>query len=136
MSDREWTLDGAAVRVSMVGFDDGSESTRQLDGLNVSQIYTNLRSGETDVTKTRRLKENLGIAFMGDTKGGPFDIPRAMARRLLAQPNPDGRSNRDVVRPWVNASDITGRPRDKWIVDFPPGTTLEEAALYEGELYT
>ena len=130
-SDRKWTLDGAAVQVSMVGFDDGTERIRELDGLKVSEIYTNLRSGETDVTKARRLKENLGIAFMGDTKGGPFDITEAKARRLLAQPNPDGRSNRDVVRPWINGKDITDRRRNMWIVDFPPGTTLEEAALYE-----
>ena len=32
-SDREWTLDGAAVQVSMVGFDDNSETSRELDGL-------------------------------------------------------------------------------------------------------
>ncbi len=130
-SDRVWTLDGAAVQVSMVGFDDGREETRELDGLEVSEIYANLRSGETDVTKAGRLKENLGIAFMGDTKGGPFDIDDRLAKRLLAQPNPDGRSNGDVVRPWINGSDITGRRRNMWIVDFPPGTTLEEAALYE-----
>ena len=101
-SDRVWTLDGAAVQVSMVGFDDGKEETRELDGVEVSKIYTNLTSGETDVTKARRLKENLGIAFMGDTKGGPFDIPEGLAKQLLAQPNPDGRSNEDVVRPWIN----------------------------------
>ena len=130
-SDREWTLDGAAVQVSMVGFDDGTERTRELDGLDVSEIYTNLSSGETDVTKTKRLKENLDIAFMGDTKGGAFDITEAQASRLLAQPNPDGRSNEDVVRPWINGSDITRRRRNRWIIDFPPGTTLEVAALYE-----
>ena len=130
-SDRVWTLDGAAVQVSMVGFDDGKEETRELDGVEVSEIYTNLTSGETDVTKARRLKENLGVAFMGDTKGGPFDIPESLAKQLLAHPNPDGRSNEDVVRPWINGSDITGRRRNMWIIDFPPGTTLEEAALYE-----
>ena len=130
-SDREWTLDGAAVRVSMVGFDDGAETARELDGLEVSEIYTNLRSGETDVTKARRLKENLGIAFMGDTKGGPFDIPESDAKRFLAQSNPDGRLNSDVVRPWINGSDITRRSRRMWIVDFPPGMPMEEAALYE-----
>ena len=130
-SDRVWTLDGAAVQVSMVGFDDGRETVRELDGLEVSEIHTNLTSGETDVTKAGRLKENLGIAFMGDTKGGPFDIDDGPAKRLLAQPNPDGRSNENVVRPWINGSDITGRRRNMWIVDFPPGTTLEEAALYE-----
>ena len=130
-SDREWTQDGAAVRVSMVGFDDGSQTTRELDGLNVTEIFSNLRSGETDVTKARRLKENLGISFMGDTKGGPFDIPESLARQLLSQPNPDGRDNADVVRPWINGLDITRRSRGMWIVDFPPGTPMEEAALYE-----
>ena len=130
-SDREWAQDGAAVRVSMVGFDDGSQSSRELDGLQVSEIFANLRSGEMDVTKARRLKENLGISFMGDTKGGPFDIPESLARQFLAQPNPDGRDNADVVRPWINGLDITRRPRGMWIVDFPPGTSLEEAALYE-----
>lgn len=130
-SDREWTLDGAAVQVSMVGFDDGSETSRELDGLKVAEIYTNLRSGETDVTKARQLKENLGISFMGVTKGGPFDIRESRARQFLDHPNPDGRSNSDVVRPWINGSDITRRSRGMWIIDFPPSTPMEEAALYE-----
>ena len=130
-SDRNWILDGATVHVSMVGFDDGSEQSRNLDGEEVPYIYVNLKDGMTDVTKARRLKENLEIAFMGDTKGGPFDIDDRLGRQLLAQPNPDGRSNADVVRPWVNGSDITGRRRNMWIIDFPPGTTFEEAALYE-----
>ena len=130
-SDREWTLDGAAVHVSMIGFDNGTETTRELDGLEVSEIYTDLSSGETDVTKARRLKENLGISFMGDTKGGPFDIQESDAKRFLALPNPDGRPNSDVVRPWINGSDITRRSRGMWIVDFPPGMVMEEAALYE-----
>ena len=130
-SDREWTLDGAAVRVSMVGFDDGSETDRELDGLKVPEIYANLRSGATDVTRAQKLDENLGIAFMGDTKGGAFDIDRETANRLLRQPNPDGRDNADVVRPWINGRDITQRSRDMWIIDFPPGTDMEDAALYE-----
>ena len=130
-SDREWTLDGAAVHVSMIGFDNGSEASRELDGLEVSEIYTDLSSGETGVTKARQLKENLGISFMGDTKGGPFDVPESLAKRFLVHPNPDGRTNSDVVRPWINGSDITRRSRDMWIVDFAPGMVMEEAALYE-----
>ncbi len=31
-SDRDWILDGATVHVSMVGFDDGIEQSRTLDG--------------------------------------------------------------------------------------------------------
>lgn len=130
-SDRPWVLEGAAVHVSMVGFDNGAEKTRELDGLAVTGIYTNLRSGETDVTTARRLKENLGIAFMGDTKGGPFDVSVSIANRLLAQPNPDGRSNADVLRPWINGLDITGRGRDVWVIDFGTDMRVEEAALYE-----
>jgi type II restriction/modification system DNA methylase subunit YeeA len=50
---------------------------------------------------------------------------------LSAPMNPNGRLNVDVVRPWVNALDITRRPRDMFIIDF--GTDMNEAsaALYE-----
>jgi len=142
-ADRKWIQDGVAVRVSMVGFDDGSETRRLLNespdddpagalarALPVEGINTNL-THRTDLTTARRLKENLGISFMGDTKVGPFDISESTARQLLARPNPDRRHNSDVVRPWVNGLDITRRPRSMWIIDFPPGMSEREAALYE-----
>ena len=129
-SDRKWTLDGAAVQVSMVGFDDGSETTRELDGLQVSEIYTNLRSGETDVTKARRLNESLGIAFQGPVKVGKFDISDSEARVMLPYPNPDGKNNQDVIQPWINGSDITGRSRRMWIINFYQ-MPVETASLYE-----
>ncbi|MBZ0253202.1 MAG: class I SAM-dependent DNA methyltransferase, partial [Candidatus Methylomirabilis sp.] len=90
-SDRAWILEGAAVRVSMVGFDDGTQTARALDGKPVATIHSDLTAGGSDLTQARRLRENLGIAFMGDTKGGPFDVPEALAREMLAAPNPDGR---------------------------------------------
>ena len=68
---------------------------------------------------------------MADVKGGAFDIPEDVALAMLASPNPDGRSNADVVRPWVNGLDITRRPRDMWIIDFGVNTPIEEAMLYE-----
>ena len=68
---------------------------------------------------------------MGDTKGGPFEITADLAAKMLAANNPDGRSNADVVRPWVNGLDLTRRPRDMWIIDFGVGMTEDEAALYE-----
>jgi type II restriction/modification system DNA methylase subunit YeeA len=40
-SDRNWVLDGAMVHVSMVGFDDGTEQLRELDGQPVSVIHPN-----------------------------------------------------------------------------------------------
>ena len=129
-SDDEWVLDGASVHVSFVAFDDGSERERTLDGLPVAAINANL-TADVDLTTARRLPENLGIAFIGDQKSGPFDVQGTVARDWLRRPNPDGRDNREVVRPWVNGLDLTGRPRDMWIVDFGASMTREEAALYE-----
>ena len=129
-SDQPWVLDGAAVHTSIVGFDDGSESNRQLDGVAVEYINANLTGG-ADLTAAQRLKGNLGIAFMGDTKGGPFDIPESVAIQMLAQPNPDGRNNRDVVRPRVNGKDITSRSSNTWIIDFGVDLPMDESALYE-----
>ena len=38
---------------------------------------------------------------------------------MIAEPtNPNGRSNLDVVRPWVNGLDITQRPANMYIIDF------------------
>jgi type II restriction/modification system DNA methylase subunit YeeA len=130
-SDEPWILDGAAVHISFLGYDDGSEKVKALDGHPVSAINANLTAG-LDLTKARRLKENVGIAFMGDTKGGSFDITAEHAAKMLAAHNLDGRSNADVVRPWVNGLDITRQPRGMWIVDFGVGMTEAEAALYEG----
>ena len=69
---------------------------------------------------------------MGDTKGGPFDIPGDVARQWLQLPaNPNGRPNADVLKPWMNGMDVTRRPSGKWIVDFGWEMKESEAALYE-----
>jgi len=130
-ADEPWVLDGAAVHISFVGFDDGTEQERHLDGMPVASINANLTTG-IDLTTVRRLPENRGIAFMGDTKGGAFDISAEVAQSLLTMPNPDGRSNADVVRPWINGLDVTRRPRNMWIIDLGTDMTMDEAALYEG----
>jgi type II restriction/modification system DNA methylase subunit YeeA len=130
ISDKEWILDGANVHVSLIGFDGGSEKTRTLDGKAVPAINANLSSA-TDITQARILPENQGIAFMGDTKVGPFEIPEALAREWLPLRNPNGKPNADVVRPWANGLEIMRSPQRLWIVDFPPGMTEEEAAQYE-----
>jgi hypothetical protein len=129
-SDDAWVLSGANVHISFVGQDHGSETNRELDGQPVSWINVDLTFG-LDLTRARRLRENQGIGFMGDIKVGPFDIDGASARKLLEAPNPDGRRNSDVVRPWINGLDIGGRPRDMWIIDFGLDMTIAEAALYE-----
>ena len=137
--DEPWVIDGAAVRVSLACFsqaDDEPMPERRLDGETVDEIYTDLtarRGGAgVDLTKARRLTRNAGVAFMGDTKGGPFDVPGDLAREWLREPaNPHGRPNSDVLAPWMNGMAITRRPADKWIVDFGWTMVKEEAALYE-----
>ena len=130
-SDRDWILDGAAVNVSMVGFDDGCETFRVLDDTPVSVINANLTSS-LDLTVAKRLQENDGLAFMGDTKGGAFNVKPDVATKMINAPlNPNGRPNRDVVCPWINALDVTRRPRGMWIVDFGVNMPEDEAALYE-----
>src|SRR5947209_20553483 len=37
----------------------------------------------------------------------------------------------DVVTPWSNGKDVTGRNRDVWIVDFGIGMPEMDASLYE-----
>ena len=111
-SDRPWILDGAAVRVSMIGFDDGSEQTRTLDGESVVKITPDLKS-DVDLTKAVNLSENESIAFYGTVKAGPFDIDAATARAMINSENSSEHSNREVVKPWMNASDITRRPRQR-----------------------
>ena len=130
-SDEPWVVDGASVRVSIVGQDDGSETGRRLDGEPVGRINSSLTTG-VDLTQAERLAENRGISFMGDTKGGAFDIPGDVARQMLRQPmNVNGRPNSDVVVPWVNGLDITRRPRGMFIIDFGTEMTEAEAADYE-----
>ena len=138
-SDEPWVIDGAAVRVSLVCFSragDGSVAGTQLDGESVDEIYADLtaRRGAVgvDLTSVRRLPGNAGVAFMGDTKGGPFDVTGDQAREWLRLPaNPNGRTNADVLKPWVNGMDLTRRPAGKWIVDFGWTMSAGDAALYE-----
>jgi hypothetical protein len=129
-ADDKWVLSGANVHISFVGQDDGSEIDRDLDGRPVASINANLTVG-VDLTRARRLQGNAGIAFIGDQKSGPFEITAELAAQMLAYPNPDGRPNRDVLRPWVNGDDLTGRPRGLWIVDFGVDRSEKDAALYE-----
>ncbi|TCZ61302.1 class I SAM-dependent DNA methyltransferase [Roseicella aquatilis] len=130
-SDEPWTLDGAAVRVSLLCFAAGRDGPAQLDGEAVPEIFADLTAGASDLTAARRLPENAGVCFMGTTKVGPFDIDAATARAWLALPtNANGRPNADVVRPWRNGLHVMRRVEDAWIVDFGATMTEAEAAFY------
>ena len=137
--DEPWVNDGAAVRVSLICFarcDDDSVSTPRLDGQPVDEIHADLTATRdhqgVDLTLARRLPANARVAFVADQKGGPFDISGSQAREWLLLPaNPNGRTNADVLKPWVNGMDLTRRPAGKWIVDFGWTMSDADAALYE-----
>ena len=130
-SDEPWVVEDAAVRVSIVGQDDGSETSRVLDGKVVDTINSDLTAA-IDLTRAARLPECAEVCFQGDIKGGKFDIGGNVAREMLSEPtNVNGCSNADVVVPWVNGMDITRRPRGMFIIDFGTQMSFEDAADYE-----
>ena len=138
-SDEPWINNGAAVRVSLICFsraDDESVANARLNGESVEEIYSDLtarRDGSgVDLTGVRRLPANGGVAFMGDKKGGSFDVAGDLAREWLRRPaNPNGRTNADVLKPWMNGMDLTRRTSGKWIVDYGWSMAVGDAALYE-----
>jgi len=129
-SDRPWILDGAAVRVSMVGFDDGSQKEHVLDGKPVSTIHADLTSS-ADLPSALPLPENAGLCFLGVMKGGPFDLTTEQARTMLEAPlNPNGRPNSDVVKHRLIGRDVVRGSQDGWLIDFVD-RSQQEASLYE-----
>jgi hypothetical protein len=127
-SDEPWVNDGAAVRVSLVSF--GWGECCFLNGQKVDGINAEL-SNATDMTLAKPLAENTNSSFEGTKKYGDFDISGELARQWLRQPNPHGKPNSDVVKPWRNGQDLTRRASDMWIIDFGPHMSEAEAALFE-----
>ncbi len=133
-SDEEWTVEGAAVRVSLVCFDKRKDVSSRLNGISTDEINSDLSNGHhgVDLTAASRLEQNSGIAFLGTKKGGPFDLNADLARSMLLKPlNVNGRPNSDVLHRRFTGTDLARRVQDRWIIDFGHGVTEEEAALYE-----
>ncbi len=129
VSDRDWILDGANVHVSMIGFDNGSEPSRMLDGKTVAEINPNLTAA-SDITSAKELTNNGGICFMGPSAKAPFDVLESTALELIRAPNPHGVANSDVVRRVHSAIDLTKRDRHEWTIDFG-SMPYEHAIQYE-----
>jgi type II restriction/modification system DNA methylase subunit YeeA len=135
--DEPWINEGAAVRVSLVAFSiKGHGRATCLNGTPANEIFSDLTQSASygsagDLTRARRLATNAGVAYMATTKGGAFDIPGSAARSMLPAPNPHGKPNADVVKPWANGLDVTRRARDMWIIDFGADMPEDKAALYE-----
>ena len=85
-----------------------------------------------DLASARPLAENRDTAFIGGFKKGPFEIPEDLAREWLelAQ-NRYGRTNADVLSPWVSGIDLARRPNNRWVIDFGQKMTEAEASSYD-----
>ncbi len=134
-ADEEWTVDGAAVRVSIVCWDrNASLRTGWLDGRMVSRIAPDLGlpAEGGDLSSSELLASNSRLAFQGMKFVGGFDVDASIARQWLSLPaNPHGRPNSDVLKRWQTGMDITRRPEERWVVDFGTDMSLENAQLYE-----
>jgi type II restriction/modification system DNA methylase subunit YeeA len=135
-SDEEWVNDGAAVRVSLLGFGPifPVDRSNRLDGFEVTAIHADLTGGGAgcvDLTLAHVLAENAKTIFLGTKKSGAFDIPGSLARSWLSAPNPHSQPNCNVIRPWANGQDIVGRPLDKWIIDFGTDASDLEASYFQ-----
>lgn len=109
-ADRNWILDGAAVNISIVMFDDGTEKEIVLDDKRVERIYADLTS-DINLTYAKKLIENAELSSRGIEPGGPFEIGFEKGIALRE------RGFEDVVIPIINADDITGRLVPRFVID-------------------
>jgi hypothetical protein len=133
-SDEPWVNDGAAVRVSLICFGHGPGA--RLNGDDVPQIYADLTAptlvGDSlNLSMARPLASNMGASFQGASKKAKFEIDADLARSWLRLPNPHGRPNSDVLKPWANGFELSRGPQNQWIIDFGTELSEHEASLYE-----
>lgn len=132
-SDEPWTVEGAAVRVSLVCFDK-SGGRGCLNGNSVERVLSDLTANELnfDLTTASQLSENYGFCIRGIETGGPFEMDAASFEFLLTRPtNPNGKKNSQVLRRVLNGSNILKGKPARYVIDFGPSATEEEAALFE-----
>ena len=119
--DLEWKPEepgsAAAVHVSIVCFDDGSETAKTLNGAPASDIDTRLTDA-VNLDQAQTLPQNAGICFAGVSKGGPFELTPQDAKIMLEDSNPNGKPNSDVVKPYLIGRDLNGKPQERWLIDF------------------
>ena len=130
-SDEPWTLDGAAVRISIVGFDNGADGSHLLNDQPVPEIHSDLTAA-ADIANAPALTENRGISFIGIQTLGEFDIPESLALKWIKQtPAITGYEYSKILRPYLNALDMVRRRRNRWVIDFGSQMSEEDAAIFE-----
>lgn len=129
-SDKEWILDGATVHVSIVGFDNGDEESKELNGSPVDNINSDL-TGDIDLSAGVILAENASLSFQGVVLRGHFNIKRSEAEKMLKlSNNPNGRPNADVIKRRRTGEDVVGINSDSYVIDFGVSMSEEDAAKY------
>lgn len=132
--DEAWTVDGAAVRVSLVCFSREVSESPELNGSPVKKIFSDLTASldDFDITEAKQLSANRSLAFQGMKFVGPFEIDAETARKWLGLPsNPNGCQNSQVVKRWETGIDLTRRKEERWVIDFGSEMTEQDAAFFE-----
>ncbi|MGE3834537.1 MAG: DNA methyltransferase [Acidimicrobiia bacterium] len=101
--------------------------TFRLDGREVASISSLLEPGHDDLAFPERLPANVGRSFNGSRvwgeKDGFYLTDMEAAQMLEADP-----SNRRVIKPCMNGSDLNNSPNlapSRWIIDFGEMTEAE-----------
>lgn len=134
LSDEPWAVDGAAVRVSLICFDQRT-GPAVLNGAFAAKILSDLTAGvgDIDITKSSRLLPNQGVCIRGIETGGPFEMDHNEFEVLVTQPtNPNGKKNSEILRAILNGNNVLKRHPARFAIDFGAATTRENAALFEG----
>jgi type II restriction/modification system DNA methylase subunit YeeA len=132
-SEQPWVIEGARVEVSIICFADRKFAAKDhhLDGRKVAQINSDLTTG-LNLSLAKPQKENRSGSYLGIQKSGPHGITGKQARDFMSQPtNPNGNANSTILKPYWNGDDLTGRPRDVWLIDFPLRISQSEASLFQ-----
>jgi hypothetical protein len=106
-----------------------------LDGQGVEGILPTLTpAGHADLSQAQKLPHNKGRGFQGQVlRGIGFAITPEEAADLIAR---EDASYAEVVRPFLNADEITSDPRQeprRWVIDFAE-MPLEDAMRYPAAL--
>jgi type II restriction/modification system DNA methylase subunit YeeA len=133
-SDEPWINEGAAVRVSLIGFGPffGVDRSNRLNGTEVEKIHADLTAeAGIDLSRVTPLTENALAWAYGSQEKGNFAVSTEAVLAILPIPNPNGKPNSDVIRRSVNARQIAQRRESTWVVDFGLDMTENDASLYE-----
>lgn len=140
--------DTAQVRVCIVCFGNGTKK-KTLDGIEVSKIASDLSIAHQDGFSRKdikRLDENIGYANQGiipraninekerkalGLEKASFLLDPDTAAKFAKEPlNPNGKSNHEVIKPFVVGEDILEGRGHRYLVDFT-GLNESDASLFQ-----